>query len=128
MHLRRFAAREVRRDGGIGGDDWRARDSPWELGTARGDGGDDTWVFVEKVAPSDRSAWLSAKRAGAGRDPRLNEAGDGREADRVFLAVAFTRMKKGGMPNLPYYGPSAVAEVLLAIKATSLEPPCYLSH
>lgn len=42
---------------------------------------DDTWVFVEKVAPADRSAWLSAKRTGVGRDPRLNEAGDGREGD-----------------------------------------------
>lgn len=32
------------------------------------------WVFVERVTPSDRLAWVNAKRTGAGRDPRLNEA------------------------------------------------------
>lgn len=75
-----------------------------------------------------RGAWLRAKRTGSGRDPRINEAGDTREGERMLLSTAVASMTKADMPNWPYRGPSSVLEVLQSIRATGLEPPGYLSH
>ena len=87
------------------------------------------WMSCEFVEPDDRSEWLDAKRAGAGRDPRLIEAqrelGTGM---RTTLREACPTYAKAPREGWPFKGPDAVVELLHGILATGLEPQGFISQ
>ena len=85
------------------------------------------FTVAERVKGLDRDEWLSDKRAGAGRDPRLNSVTVGGD-QKVLLADVLTSMRKVEMKGWPFKGPPAIKEVLEAIRATGMEPPAYCVH
>ena len=87
----------------------------------------DVFAFAESVRREDRERWSADKRAGAGRDPRLN-AGFSSDGRRVLLSEALGTMKAIEKRSWAFKGPPAVKEVLEGIKATGLEPPAYVTH
>ena len=93
------------------------------------DGTPPAWTFMEKVAPADRTEWLSDKRVGAGRDSRLGSAPKTKGQCRVLLAVAFAHMMSMiKTADWPYSGPSALVELMKSMIASGYEPPFYYTH
>ena len=88
---------------------------------------DDSFTVVEKVRREDVVEWVAEKRAGAGRDPRLNAGAVGKDG-RLLLSVAVSTMKAVEKPSWPFKGPSATKEVMEGIRASGMEPPSYCAH
>ena len=87
-----------------------------------------SWAFIEHVASQDKPEWLSDKREGAGRDPRLlplPALPEGRGYSlKDALAVASTVPGKFRGFN----GPSSAKEILAALVASGLEPAAYCAQ
>lgn len=83
---------------------------------------------IERVVPGDMEQWLAEKLAGAVCDPRLNTRGSGvRERLRLGDACATMRMAERDTAWM-FKGPSAIREVLEAMRSAGLEPPAYCAH
>lgn len=98
------------------------------VGLVEEDPDSERFTAIERVAAPDLDAWLSEKRSGAGRDPRLNSGRHG-EGERLRVADALRTMKmtdkKAGWV---FRGPQAIRELLEGIVSTGLEPPAYAAH
>ena len=91
------------------------------------------WTSMQKVAPADRDAWLSAKRTGAGRDRRLLPIAElpapASLADRPLYRVALDAGSSAAEPDRAVFeGPSTHAELSAAISASGGEPPAFLNQ
>jgi hypothetical protein len=89
--------------------------------------GGDQYTVAERVRFEDRDKWAAEKRAGSGRDPRLN-AGFAVLGERLLLGDSLGTMKSIEKKNWTFKGPPAVKEVLEGIRATGMEPPSYVAH
>ena len=82
---------------------------------------DGDWVSCEFVEPDDRAEWLDAKRAGAGRDPRLievsRELGTGMRTTLREACPTYAKAASGAREGWPFKGPDAVVELLHGILA-----------
>jgi len=93
---------------------------------------DQDWVQVQNVAQPDHDRWLSEKRSGPGRDPRVCPArvvGRGPHAVRRRLiseALQEFREEKGA--DWPFRGPGACLELFRGVAASGLEFPAYANH
>lgn len=65
-----------------------------------------SFVFIQRVSKSDHEKWLTEKRSGAGRDPRLNE-GDPDDSDRPRLSDSLATMRQVDKKQWLLKGPSA---------------------
>eukprot|EP00972_Heterocapsa_arctica_P000785 110903-Heterocapsa_arctica.AAC.1 len=64
--------------------------------------GEPEWVFAERVLAADRDEWLDDKRAGAGRDSRLNSVTRTENGiRRVLLREALDSRRAGCSRDLP---------------------------
>ncbi|CAK0872712.1 unnamed protein product, partial [Prorocentrum cordatum] len=75
---------------------------------------DDTGVLIEQVVDDRLEAWLSAKRCGPGRDPRLlGDVRDHRGLRYLHPDDATKRQSKTKMPYEPFEGPEAAEEFMV---------------
>ena len=79
------------------------------------------WTPIERVRSEDVAVWLSEKRTGDGRDPRLSSVPLG--PNRPLFRDAVLKMKKATLPHRIYVGVAAVPEVLRGIATSGHEPP-----
>ena len=87
----------------------------------------DSYTAVERVTRDDKDRWIAEKRAGSGRDPRLN-AGFDISGERLLLVDAISSLKAVEKKNFAFKGPAAVKEVLESIRSSGMEPPSYVTH
>jgi hypothetical protein len=87
------------------------------------------WELVEKVLVKDLDVWMSDKRSGAGRDPRI--AGDKRDVRGrrwMGLSEAIDCQKPLDLAKEDHWalsGPRSSMEVLTAVRSTGLELNTY---
>ena len=87
---------------------------------------DDGWSFAERVRDEDYQEWLDEKRAGAGRDSRLNE-GSRDSSGKMVVTVkdAALTMKQVDQKGWPFKGPIALVEVISSVIASGHEMAGY---
>ena len=81
-------------------------------------------TVAETVLDTEKDAWISAKREGAGRDPRLSSLTADATAPLPTFREAWAAMRRcTTTPDaIVFKGPSAMCDVGDAIVATGLEP------
>ena len=84
------------------------------------------WTVAERVADGAKAQWVSEKREGAGRDPRLSSvAFDATKARPLFRDAVLGMNKAAGVDSGIFSGPSATVELVNGLILTGLEPPGY---
>ena len=93
---------------------------------------DQDWVQVQNVAQSDHEKWLSEKRSGPGRDPRVcptRLVGRGVHAvRRRLISEALREFREEKGKDWPFRGPGACLELCRGVAASGLEFPAYANH
>ena len=88
--------------------------------------GHTSWTFAERIGDANEQEWLSEKRSGPGRDPRVLPASRDsqghrfRAARECFADMTFHDPKKPEV-DWPFDGPSALKELLVACRAAGEE-------
>ena len=88
--------------------------------------GNSFWTFAERIGDANEEVWLTEKRSGPGRDPRVLPASRDsqghryRAARECFADMTFHDPKKPEV-DWPFDGPSALKELLVACRAAGEE-------
>ena len=91
------------------------------------DGGTAYWVMAQHVADADKQEWLSEKREGTGRDPRLLPLAALPNGNLPSFSSANSRTAATPATWARFRGPSAAKELAGAISGSGNEPMAYCS-
>ena len=85
---------------------------------------DEEWCYLERVLKKDEMDWLSQKREGPGRDPRLGPTPEV-ASTVVVLREQLRGYREVEVKNWPFKGPRAIVELLKGVAAGGHELNTY---
>ena len=94
------------------------------------DGRGAEWTHIQRLVRSDLSKWLSEKREGAGRDPRLSSLHvPTSSTSRPLFREALAACSTAKVPDpVIFSGPAAFPELATALCRSGLEPQAFVAN